>query len=513
MEPREYTLLVVDDNPENRDLLSRRLERKGFTVIVAADGPEALSLIETRPVDLVLLDVMMPGMSGLDVLKQVRKTRPAAELPIVMATARTESEHVVEALELGANDYVTKPIDFPVVLARVRAQLRAKKPRKAEEAASAAAAFAEALSAPPRIGPGSILADRYRLESKIGSGAFGTVYRATHLELDNPVAVKVLQTNVETGSEAVARFRREGISACRVKHPSAVSVLDFGVSAGGVAYLVMELLEGHSLAEELERRRTFSSMRCVEILLPVCEALSEAHKAGVVHRDVKPSNIFLHRTPRGEVVKVLDFGIAKIADSAAAQSTIRGTVLGTPAYMAPERLSGQPYDGKADVYALGVMLYQMLEGRPPFLTTGTPLSVALKHVNEPPPPFRAMNPAAGTTMEAVIMEALAKKPAERPTAAALARNLSRAVGELGDAATMKTPAWEQTPGEGGSDPGAWGEIQIVTLANTPTPATGVAVPVETTDLQAKTQATPASSGAAETAESTRPQAPPDKSRG
>jgi hypothetical protein len=159
------------------------------------------------------------------------------------------------------------------------------------------------------------------------------------------------------------------------------------------------------------------------------------------------------------------------------------------------------------------MVYQMLEGRPPFVATGTPICLAMMHVSEPPPRFRTMNPAAGTTMEAVVMEALAKKPAECPTAAALGRNLSRAVGELGDAATMKTAAWEQTPAESDSDGGPWGELQIVTLASTPAPATGVAVPVATTDLEAKTQRTAVSSGPGETAESTRPQAPREKPRG
>ncbi|HEY6549107.1 MAG TPA: response regulator, partial [Vicinamibacteria bacterium] len=119
MDPVERTLLVVDDNAGNRDLLSRRLERKGFRVIVAEDGQRALDILATSRVDLVLLDVMMPGLSGLDVLKKLRETQPPSALPVVMVTAKTESEDVVEALELGANDYVTKPIDFPVVLARV----------------------------------------------------------------------------------------------------------------------------------------------------------------------------------------------------------------------------------------------------------------------------------------------------------------------------------------------------------------------------------------------------------
>jgi DNA-binding response OmpR family regulator len=180
MDAGERTLLVVDDSPANRDLLSRRLERKGFRVIVAEDGQRALDILATSRVDLVLLDVMMPGMTGLEVLRKLRETRAPSALPVVMVTARTESEDVVEALEAGANDYVMKPIDFPVVLARVKAQLRMRSPQGPEHAEP---------QAPSQVGPGSVLAGRYRIEARIGTGSFGAVFRATHLELQHAVAV------------------------------------------------------------------------------------------------------------------------------------------------------------------------------------------------------------------------------------------------------------------------------------------------------------------------------------
>src|SRR5262249_46264505 len=176
MNKSEFVLLVVDDNAENRDMLSRRLERKGFAVRSAADGFQALELVDKERVDLVLLDIMMPGISGLEVLKALRTTRSPAELPVIMQTARVESEDVVEAVELGANDYVTKPLDVPVVLARVQAQLRARRAEKAPEPALTST----------QIEPGLVLAERYRLESEIGSGSFGTVYKARHLELERP---------------------------------------------------------------------------------------------------------------------------------------------------------------------------------------------------------------------------------------------------------------------------------------------------------------------------------------
>src|SRR5262249_36060406 len=156
----------------------------------------------------------------------------------------------------------------------------------------------------------------------------------------------------------------------RVNHPNAVSVLDSGVSAEGIAYLVMELLEGRSLTEELREKGVLPPARCAEILMPVCDVLTKAHASGIVHRDIKPDNIYLNRTAVGEVVKVVDFGIAKLMDDTGGQNneslTVTGGLLGTPTYMAPERLENKPYDGKADVYSLGIMLYRMLAGRVPF---------------------------------------------------------------------------------------------------------------------------------------------------
>lgn len=415
METRTFKLLVVDDNEENRDVLSRRLRRRGFAVLVAEDGQRALELIEQEAIDLVLLDVMMPGLTGLDVLRILRERPATAGLPVIMATARSESEDVVEALGLGADDYVTKPLDFPVVLARVEALLRRR------------SGPPPARSSPGTIGPGTILAARYRLEARIGAGNFGSVYRATHLELESPVAVKVLQATVDAEPEAVARFRREGVAACRVRHPHAVQVLDFGTTAEGTAYLVMELLEGLSLDALLGGGRSLGPARAAEILIPVCEALAEAHRAGIVHRDVKPANIFLHRTPGGEVPKVLDFGIAKVVGETAyaRRLTVDGFILGTPLYMAPERFRDQPYDGRADVYSLGVVLYEVLTGRAPFEPPqGDPMAVISMHLNRAPEPLSRLRPGVGTVVEGLVMRCLAKQPAERPTAADLAHELA-----------------------------------------------------------------------------------------
>jgi DNA-binding response OmpR family regulator len=412
------TILVVDDHPDNRELLTRSLEREGFRVLEAASGRQALWHLKEGKISLILLDVMMPEMSGIEVLQSVRESYTASELPVIMLTAKTQSGDIVEALGQGANDYVTKPVDFPVVLARVQAQLRIRRPVSDDE-----------VSDPHDLKPGLVLDGRYRLEARVGAGNFGTVYRARHLELDHTVAVKILQTSAITDVDAMARFRREGVTACRVRHPNAVGVLDFGITSRGVAYLVMELLAGYPLEDEMKGGRVLPMARALRIVIAVLEALAAAHRAGIVHRDIKPGNVFLHQAGGQEVPKVLDFGIAKIAGAAALQQrvTLEGWIVGTPVYMAPERFGAEETTGEADVYSVGIMLFQMLTGRLPFDADSDPMAVAMKHKHDEPPRLRALRPDAPAAVEEAILSALRKQPRQRPTAAELAARLAAAM--------------------------------------------------------------------------------------
>jgi eukaryotic-like serine/threonine-protein kinase len=252
------------------------------------------------------------------------------------------------------------------------------------------------------------------------------VYKATHLDLQRTVAIKILLTNLSSNPQAMTRFRAEGITTSKVTHPNAISVSDFGVTDDGVAFLVMEILEGHSLDTELEREVNFSMARGVEILAPACDALFFAHQQGIVHRDVKPSNIFLHQSPTGEIIKVLDFGLAKFAgeDLLQGQKTADGYVLGTMSYMAPERLKNHPYDGGVDVYGVGCILYEMFCGRLPFVSLDSePFTLALMHLNETPVRARELNPEISPELDNLIMETLSKTPSARPSAKVLADRL------------------------------------------------------------------------------------------
>jgi serine/threonine-protein kinase len=307
-------------------------------------------------------------------------------------------------------------------------------------------------SAPSDPFIGRVLGGRYRLVEKLGQGGMGTVYRALHLLMDKPVAVKILRAELSSDSEAVARFHREARSASRLDHDHCIRVTDFGQSDDGQLFLVMELLDGESLGNVTRRGRVPPS-RAAAIGAAVAEALGHAHEAGIIHRDLKPDNVFLARRARGrELVKVLDFGLAKLAsDSALGPSITRdGTVFGTPEYMAPEQAEGEKLDGRTDVYALGVILYQLLCGDVPFRAQSF-VALLTKQVSEAPvlPSQRCPDAGIPHGLEEIVLRCLAKKPRDRYDTA---QQLADALGTFaaGDASGMMLlPARDPRADSGG----------------------------------------------------------------
>lgn len=286
------------------------------------------------------------------------------------------------------------------------------------------------MSTDPLIGLS--LDGRYRLDSVIGKGGMGTVYRATRLLIGDEVAIKILHIGEETDPQLSERFRREARAAARLKHPNAVSIYDFGVSSNGLQFLVMDIVEGRSLREITKDQGALSLPLTVEITSQVCAALDEAHRHHIVHRDIKPDNIILNSTPAGVTVKVLDFGIAKLRDDSASHLTQTGSVMGTPHYMSPEQCLGEELDHGADIYSMGIVIYEMLCGRVPF---NSPFSTAVvvQHVNQAPPSLRNFNPTITPAVEAVVFRALEKAREKRPrTAGTLARELREVAGSAAD---------------------------------------------------------------------------------
>ncbi|HQR37405.1 MAG TPA: bifunctional serine/threonine-protein kinase/formylglycine-generating enzyme family protein [Blastocatellia bacterium] len=291
---------------------------------------------------------------------------------------------------------------------------------------------------------GTVLDDKYRLDRKIGEGGMGAVYHATHIHMDSSFAVKLLHRSMVADQGAVERFRREARAAARIRHTNAVSVTDFGVTKEGTVYLVMEYLEGGDLRERLKKVGILSPADSVRIIAQTCAAIEEAHRKGIVHRDLKPDNIWLlTRDDIDDQVKVLDFGIAKLKTQGPQSSNLtqQGMVVGTPHYMSPEQCRGEELDSRSDIYALGVILYEMLTGDVPFRAP-TPVGVVLKHANELPKPLREQNPSIPEPVERVVMKALEKDAAKRqPSAAELGRELIDAI-RMSGTASIEIPGFE-----------------------------------------------------------------------
>jgi tetratricopeptide (TPR) repeat protein len=284
--------------------------------------------------------------------------------------------------------------------------------------------------------PGTEIAGRYKVLEQIGAGGMGRVYRALQAPLDIEVCIKTLHKGPGIDPQFAMRFEREAITTSKLRHPNIVSVIDFGTHVDGTMYLVMEYIRGRSLADISGRGQVLPASRGVRILGQVCDALSASHAMGVLHRDLKPSNIMVQDlSDRPDFVKVLDFGSALILEGVgeAQRLTQVGTVIGTPAYMAPEHILGRGFDARVDVYAVGVLLYKLLSGAPPF--RGNTQTVMAQHVTVKPERPSKRNPKAQISplMERVIMHALVKDPAHRyPSALALKEAMENALAGVGE---------------------------------------------------------------------------------
>ena len=288
---------------------------------------------------------------------------------------------------------------------------------------------------------GQLIDGRYQVDYVLGVGSMGIVYGARHAAVGKLVAIKALRAHLATDAEAIQRFNAEATAATSIGNQHIVETFDFGRLPDGTAYMVMEYLEGRSLAELIEGWAPLPTERITRIGVQIAEALNAAHLAGIVHRDLKPDNVFLcQREDDPDFVKILDFGIAKFGVSQA-RLTQAGAVFGTPAYMSPEQALGRSTDGRTDIYALGVMLYEMACGRVPFQGE-TALAVLALHSNEEPEALSSRKPDVSPELEAIVHKCLQKDPDARyATMAELAADLSRlATGMPVRAEPLPTPA-------------------------------------------------------------------------
>jgi serine/threonine protein kinase/formylglycine-generating enzyme required for sulfatase activity len=329
---------------------------------------------------------------------------------------------------------------------------------------------------------GTVLAGRYMVVQKVGQGGMGAIYKAVHTKMDRICALKLLTSISGDNEAAQARFSREAKMASRIDNPHAVTIYDYGEAEGGIPFLAMEFIDGKPLSHLLSTEKPLPLDRVIRITSQIAEALSAAHAMGIVHRDLKPDNVMLARKGGDEdYVKVLDFGIAKaVTDDGQDNLTKTGYVLGTPAYMSPEQLSGEKLDARSDIYSLAIMVYEMLSGRLPF-EGDNQQAVMIKRITSDPTPLRMVEPSISDSIERVVMESLARDRERRVTtvdAFAKALRLAQQTGtqEIGGHTTQAMGH------EGaGQETQAWASYQAEQNARQPSPG-----PVAAGDDQAKT---------------------------
>jgi serine/threonine protein kinase len=264
----------------------------------------------------------------------------------------------------------------------------------------------------------TLLADRYHILAMIGQGGMGVVYKARQELLDRLVAVKMLRTQLITDESSVKRFRHEAKAASRLNHRNVITVYDFGVANSGEPYIVMEYLEGLSLADAIGKGRVLPVERALNIFDQVCDALEHAHSQGMIHRDLKPANIMLPSDRSGQTeIKVVDFGIAKLVTGTPSESqklTQTGEIFGSPVYMSPEQCRGEELGPSSDIYAMGIVMYETLTGRVPFMGSNI-VETITQHLCASPPPFSQALPGLPIpeSVEAIVMKCLRKEPSVR----------------------------------------------------------------------------------------------------
>ncbi|PKN46827.1 MAG: hypothetical protein CVU59_04875, partial [Deltaproteobacteria bacterium HGW-Deltaproteobacteria-17] len=362
--------------------------------------------------------IALPGPESepVDVEAHTHLGMPVTPPPVSVPSERGPSSPRIPTLDSGS---MVSPVPSHEPLERPTRELAlnasgAATPDSSEVATSVLhKKFSNTMS---EEGPlsGMLFEGKYKVGPLLGEGGMGQVYKATHVMMRKDVALKILHPTMGLRPEIVERFRREAESAARLSHPNIIQVLDFGRAVDSTFYLVMEFVEGSSLSHVMYEG-PMNWRRVCRLGIQMLSALEEAHKAGVVHRDLKPDNIMLQIDAGGEEhLKILDFGIAKLAESeGGVQVTQAGMIFGTPSYISPEQAMGKIVTHKADLYAMGVILFQMLTQRLPF-EASSPIDLLGKHIHEPPPRVRSYISDIPAPLEALILKTMSKKPDDRP---------------------------------------------------------------------------------------------------
>jgi serine/threonine protein kinase/CheY-like chemotaxis protein len=383
---------VVEDDADMRGLIADLLSHEGYRVEEAVTGIDALEKTRSseHPPDVILLDLNLPMMDGWEFRVEQKRDPALARIPVVILSADAKAGAV------DADHVLKKPFDANTLLETVARALRTSRRSRQAQNGNGTEPHVEGL----------------RLIRKLGGGGMGVVYEAERDEAPNRVAVKILNIELASRPELVQRFKNEARAVALLRHPNIVAAIDVGATDQGLPFLVLELLEGRTLDEEIRAGGPMRIGRAVRLARQIASGLSAAHVQGIIHRDIKPGNVFLSRGKDGDVAgeqaKVLDFGVSKFQSSWSERQTKTGELLGTPNYMAPELFSdARAANARTDVYGLGATLYEMLTGRPPFVGGNFPV-LMLQIMSDAPPSLVAQRPDVPTELFAVVERALDK---------------------------------------------------------------------------------------------------------
>lgn len=502
-------IVLVEDDESLAGVIKSSLEQEAHLVKAIHNGLEAQAFILANQADLIVLDWDLPGLSGIEILKDFRTF--GGSCPVLMLTGHGQVEDKELGFDAGADDYLTKPFAVKEFMMRVKALLRRSQAtvgnvitigdividfdtskvmksgknvtlvtrefqllsylaKNRQDSVSAndllnkvwtadAEMTPEVLSSVARrlskkldpdgrilrldsaissitselpipsisqseqdaaLDPmlGRLLDGKYEIIKAIGGGASGTVYKAKHKHMNVQVAVKILAPQLSMQPDLVRRFEREARAAALLRHRNVIIIHDMGVTEESQPYIVMELLNGFSLAELLEKNGKLAPEDAIEIVQQVCQGISRAHAEGLTHRDLKPGNIMLvAEETETFTVKIVDFGLAKSArQEDGARLTQTGALIGTPSYMSPEQCNAEGIDPRSDIYSIGCILYELLTGSVPFVSNNL-IEIFVKHAQDPPPPLvlddPTLNPRAVRGLQYCIHTCMAKQRESR----------------------------------------------------------------------------------------------------
>lgn len=434
-------ILLVDDDTTLSESLRDWLLYEKNDVDMACEGLSGYHQLTSNEYHLAIIDWDMPGMTGPEIVRKFRAS--GGRTPILLLTGRADEVDKESGLDSGADDYLTKPFSIKELGARMRSLLRRSNPLMTADPAPGPEASTDPFRACTVCGRkyagkdkverctacgcttvpisdtemvGLVLCNRFQIEGILGLGAWSEVYRGKDLQTGAVVAVKVLHKHMCVDPLKIERFKREAATLAKVQHECLAGIIDQGM-AHGRPFIVMEYVMGMGLDRMLAQQRRLQLRQCYEIFHSVCSGLAAAHNTGLIHRDLKPGNIFIINRGGQLGAKLLDFGLAKVVmgeEDGSATLTQNGEVLGTPAYMSPEQCMGHPLDKRSDLYSLGCIVYESLTGAKAIQAKNAYAAMSA-HITRMPDPFEQVCPEAQLppAVEDVVFRLLAKDPDDR----------------------------------------------------------------------------------------------------